>query len=69
MLDAVKLMLTLGFSDIEVSRMASANPAKLLGIEKTHGTIEVGKRADFVALDERGIVKLVLVGGKVVSPL
>lgn len=67
MLDAVKLMLSLGFSDWEVSKMASANPAKLLGIEKTHGTIETGKRADLVALDEKGNVKLVLVSGKVIS--
>ncbi len=66
MLDAVKLMLSLGFSDSEVSKMASANPAKLLGIEKTHGTIEGGKRADLVAIDEKGNVRLVLVGGKIV---
>lgn len=67
MLDAVKLMLSLGFSDSEVSKMASANPAKLLGIEKTHGTIEAGKRADLVALDAQGNVKLVLVGGRLIS--
>ncbi len=65
MLDAVKMMLSLGFSETEVSRMASANPARLLGIEKTHGTIEAGKRADLVALDEQGNVRLVLIGGNV----
>lgn len=65
MLDAVKRMLSLGFSETEVSQMASANPARLLGIEKTRGTIEVGKRADLVALDEKGNVKLVLIGGNV----
>ena len=65
MLDAVKMMLSLGFSETEVSRMASANPARLLGIEKTHGSIEVGKRADLVALDEQGKVKLVLISGNV----
>jgi N-acetylglucosamine-6-phosphate deacetylase len=67
MLDAVKTMLSTGFSEREVSQMASANPAKLLGIEKTHGTIDAGKRADLVALDEKGNVKLVLVGGKVIG--
>jgi N-acetylglucosamine-6-phosphate deacetylase len=66
MLDAVKLMLSLGFTHSEVSKMASANPAKLLGIEKTYGSIETGKRADLVALDKKGNVKLVLVGGKIV---
>jgi len=65
MLDAVKQMLELGFSESDVSRMASANPAKLLGIEKTHGSIEVGKRADLIALDNQGNVKLTLIGGKV----
>ncbi len=65
MLDAVKQMRELGFSDSEVSRMASANPARLLGLEKTYGAIETGKRADLVALDEQGNVKLTIIGGKI----
>ena len=65
MLDAVRQMRELGFSDAETSKMASANPARLLGIEETHGAIEVGKRADLVALDERGNVKLTMIGGKI----
>jgi N-acetylglucosamine-6-phosphate deacetylase len=67
MLDAVKQMRELGFSDADVSKMASANPAKLLGIEATHGTIEVGKLADLVALDEFGKVKLTIIGGLIVE--
>ncbi|HQU83055.1 MAG TPA: N-acetylglucosamine-6-phosphate deacetylase [Pyrinomonadaceae bacterium] len=65
MLDAVKMMLKLGFSPADVSKMASLNPAKLLGIEKDYGSIEVGKRADLVALDAEGNVKLTIIGGKV----
>jgi N-acetylglucosamine-6-phosphate deacetylase len=65
MLDAVNMYLSLGLAEPEVSRMASANPAKLLGLEKTHGSIEVGKRADLVVLDEKGRVRLCLVGGHV----
>jgi N-acetylglucosamine-6-phosphate deacetylase len=65
MLDAVKMMLSLGLSETEVSQMASANPARILGIEKTHGAIEVGKRADLVALDDAGNVRFSMVGGKV----
>lgn len=65
MLDAVKMMLLLGFSPSQVSKMASRNPARLLGIEKTHGSIEIGKRADLVALDNKADVKLGLVGGKI----
>jgi N-acetylglucosamine-6-phosphate deacetylase len=43
--------------------MASANPAKLLGIEKDFGSIEIGKRADLVALDNEGNVTFSMVGG------
>jgi N-acetylglucosamine-6-phosphate deacetylase len=64
LLDAVKQMLALGIAEAEVSRMASLNPAKLLGVEKTRGSIEIGKRADLVALDESGNVKLTLTGGR-----
>jgi len=65
MLDALKMMRELGFSECEASGMASANPARLLGIEKNYGSIEVGKRADLVAVDEQGNVKLTLIGGKI----
>lgn len=65
MLDAVKMYLSLGVSATEVSKMASANPAKLLGLENSYGTIEIGKRADLVALDEQGNVVLTLIGGKI----
>ncbi len=58
-------MLSLGFSETEVSQMASANPARVLGIEKTRGTIEIGKRADLVALDDAGNVRFSMVGGKI----
>jgi len=63
MLDAVKNMISLGFTPIEVSRMASANPAQLLGIEKDFGAIEVGKRADLTALDNKGNLTFSMVGG------
>jgi N-acetylglucosamine-6-phosphate deacetylase len=67
MQDAVKRMLSLGFSAVEVAKMASLNPARLLGIDKSHGSIEVGKRADLVGMDKDGNVKFVMIGGEVVS--
>ncbi len=67
MLDAVKRMRMLGFSDADISKMASANPAKLLGLQKNYGSIETGKRADLVALDADGNVKLTVIGGRVFS--
>lgn len=65
MLDAVKMMLSLGIAPEEVSRMASFVPAKVLGIEKDYGTIETGKRADLVAMDKAGNVRMTIVGGRV----
>ena len=66
MLDAVRQMRGLGFSDHEVSKMAAQNPAKLLGCFQERGSIEIGKRADLVGLDDEGNVKFTMIGGKVV---
>ncbi|HEV8169937.1 MAG TPA: N-acetylglucosamine-6-phosphate deacetylase, partial [Pyrinomonadaceae bacterium] len=49
MLDAVRLLHSLGVSYVDLARMASTNPARLLGVDS--GSIELGKRADLVALD------------------
>jgi N-acetylglucosamine-6-phosphate deacetylase len=65
MLDAVNKMLSLGFTAPEAAKMASANPARLLGLEKTLGSIEKGKRADLVALDAEGNARLTIVGGRI----
>jgi N-acetylglucosamine-6-phosphate deacetylase len=65
MLDAVRLLRSLGVSYVELAQMAATNPARLLGIDRVCGSIETGKRADLVALDHDGNVKLTLVGGHV----
>ncbi len=64
MLDAVRMVLSLGVAATDVARMASTNPARLLGVEKTCGSIEEGKRADLVALDDEGNVRLTIIGGR-----
>ena len=64
-LDAVRMMLSLGASEVEVARMASTNPARLLGIDHDRGSIEAGKRADLVALDKAGKVRFTIIGGQV----
>ena len=63
MLDAVRLLHSLGVSYVDLARMASLNPARLLRVDHVCGSIEPGKRADLVALDQSGNVKLTLVGG------
>ena len=65
MLDAVRLMLSLGFAESEVALTASLNPARLLGIDRDCGSVEEGKRADLVALDENQKVRLTMIGGQI----
>ena len=65
MLDAMRSMLSLGIAESDVARMASLNPARLLGIDRDYGSIEEGKRADLVALDDLKRVRLTIVGGRI----
>ncbi len=64
MLDAVRFMHSLGVSYVDLAQMASANPARLLKLDHECGSIEVGKRADLVALNADGTVKLTLISGR-----
>lgn len=65
MLDAVRFMLKLGVDENDVAKMASLNPARTLKIDKDYGSIEIGKRADVVAIDSEGKVRLTMIGGRV----
>ena len=64
--DAAKRMLSLGFTETEVARIASANPNKLLGLFD-RGSIEIGKRADLVGIGQNGDVVFTMIGGQIVS--
>jgi N-acetylglucosamine-6-phosphate deacetylase len=68
MLDAAKMMLSLGASECDVARMAAMNPAQLLGIDNACGSIEEGKRADLVGVNDRGEVQLTVANGAVTRP-
>ncbi len=62
----LKNMCTLGGASIEeVSKMMSATPAKVMGY-RDRGTIEVGKRADLVLVDENLDVTDVCLGGEMI---
>jgi N-acetylglucosamine-6-phosphate deacetylase len=65
MLDAVRLLHSLDVSYVQLAQMAATNPARLLGIDHECGSIEAGKRADLVAVDANGNVKLTLIRGDV----
>ena len=46
---------------------ATINPAKVLGIAKEQGSIEAGKRADFVLWNEELEQQMVICGGKIIE--
>jgi N-acetylglucosamine-6-phosphate deacetylase len=66
MLEAVRLMSSLDVAEVELARIAATNPARLLGIDQESGSIEEGKRADLVVLDDQGNVVLTMIGGEIV---
>lgn len=67
MLDAVRMMQSLGVADVEIAKMASGNQARLLGLEQERGIIATGKSADLVGLDAEGNVGFVMVAGSIVQ--
>lgn len=55
-----------GLNMREVMKMTSLNPARILGIEPCKGTIEIGKDADIVMVNDNLEVQKTLVEGKLV---
>lgn len=64
----VRHMVTAAGVDVATAvRMASLTPAMILGLEREVGSIEVGKRADLVLLDDALRVRRVFVDGRELS--
>lgn len=51
---------------VEIIRMLSVNPARVMGVDGHKGSIEVGKDADLIIFDEEVNVSLTMVNGRVV---
>lgn len=64
-----------GLSPKEVLMSSSKNGAEAIGIEKTHGTIEIGKVANVILLNENPLINIrnlekidmILIGGNIVK--
>ena len=73
--DELQWMTVAGLSPLEALQTATINPSIFLGRENTQGTIEIGKRADLVLLDEDPLedinnirkINAVLVRGHLIS--
>jgi N-acetylglucosamine-6-phosphate deacetylase len=67
MIEAVRNMVNLaGMPLVEAIRMASLNPARVLGKENIKGALAPGMDADLVLLDKDLNVKLTMVSGEIV---
>ena len=64
--DDVKNLLNSGIPLEHVSRMASLNPARSLKLDHVTGSIEVGKAADLVVLNENYAIEATFVDGECV---
>ncbi|NEW07787.1 N-acetylglucosamine-6-phosphate deacetylase [Paenibacillus sp. SYP-B3998] len=68
MIDALRFMVReVGVSVAEASRYASGNPARLLGVEATHGSIAQGKRADLLLVSPKLELERVWVQGREIT--
>lgn len=68
MINAVRyLVREVGVSIADASRMASANPARQLGIDQLTGALEAGKAADFLLIDESLELQQIWIGGRLLS--
>lgn len=56
----------LGLSLVQATRLVTINPARVLKIDRTKGSLAVGKDADIVIFDQDFNVKLTMVEGKLV---
>ncbi|HIH98801.1 MAG TPA: N-acetylglucosamine-6-phosphate deacetylase [Thermoplasmata archaeon] len=63
----IKNLVKIGIDLKDAVRMATVNPATLLGIEDRKGSITVGSDADLVLLNKNMEVERVYVGGKMVD--
>lgn len=68
MAKAVKNMVHLcGVRVIDAVKMASTNPARILGLENKKGKIKEGFDADIVVFDDNFKVEMTVVGGKILN--
>lgn len=67
MLEAVRNAARFGKMKLDDAvRLATANPARLLGLERARGALAPGQRADLVVFDERFRAHMTWVAGRIV---
>ena len=67
LMDCVRTAVGMGIPLESAIRCATVNPAKSIGVFDRYGSLEEGKCADVVLLDEKLNLKAVFLDGKLVS--
>ena len=65
--DGAKNLFLMGVDICSIAKMTSKNPARAVGAENEFGSIEVGKHADIVLLDENFNIKSVYMDGELIE--
>ncbi len=65
--ECMKQAISMDISKEAVIKAATINPARSIGVEKEVGSIEVGKRADILVVNEKLVLEKVILGGKVLG--
>lgn len=65
--EGVRRMISFGIDPVQAILGATIRPAKAVGIDQMVGSIEVGKYADFLVVDEEYHLEDVYIGGEIVG--
>ena len=65
--DGAKNLFSMGVDICSIAKMTSKSPAKAIGVDNEFGSLEVGKHADIVLLDENFNIKSVYMDGELIK--
>ena len=64
MSDGARNLIELGFTHCDIAKIGALNPAKAIGADGYIGSLDTGKRADIIIVDEKFNVENVIIKGK-----
>jgi N-acetylglucosamine-6-phosphate deacetylase len=65
--ECMKKAISMGIPKEVAIKAATVNPARSIGVDKEVGSIEVGKKADILVVNEELVLEKVILGGKVLG--
>ena len=65
--DCMRMAVSMGIPKETAIKAATFNPARSIGIDEEYGSIEIGKKANILFVDENLQLEKVMVGGKIIK--